>query len=103
MVALWQYGPLSVKQLGALLALDSGTLSPLLKRLESVGLVKRERGTTDERSVTILLTEEGQQLRDRAVKVHDGVVQQLGLGPTELAALHEVLGRVIESTTRSRR
>ncbi len=98
MVALWQYGPLSVKELGRLLALDSGTLSPLLKRLEAGGLVRRTRGTPDERLVTIVLTERGQQLRSEAEQVHAGVVQRLGLTPDELAQLQRALSRVIATT-----
>ncbi len=101
MVALWQYGPLSVKELGGLLALDSGTLSPLLKRLEGVGLVQRQRGVPDERSVTISVTDKGEQLRERAQEVHGGVVRQLGLEPDELEQLHHVLHRVISATTRT--
>ena len=99
MVALWQHGPLSVKQLGGLLALDSGTLSPLLKRLESGGLVRRERTSRDERSVVVSVTEQGQRLRADAERVHDGVVRILGLDEAELHRLHKVLGRVIGATT----
>src|SRR5688500_12731910 len=51
MLALWQHGPLSVRRLGNLLQLDSGTLSPLLKRLEALGHLRRERSAADERSV----------------------------------------------------
>ncbi|MDX6329968.1 MAG: MarR family transcriptional regulator, organic hydroperoxide resistance regulator, partial [Streptomycetaceae bacterium] len=56
MLVLWEHGDLAVKAIGEHLRLDSGTLSPLLKRLESTGLVRRERSATDERSVTIHLT-----------------------------------------------
>ena len=98
MVALWQYGPLSVKELGRLLALDSGTLSPLLKRLEASGLVKRTRGTPDERLVTIVLTERGRQMRSEAEAVHAGVVERLGLTSAELDQLQNALSRVIATT-----
>lgn len=101
MVALWQYGPLSVKELGGLLALDSGTLSPLLKRLETIGVVQRRRGVSDERSVTVSVTEQGEQMRERAQQVHGGVVEQLGLEPAELEQLRRALERVIAATTRS--
>ena len=97
MVALWQHGPLHVKDIGGLLSLDSGTLSPLLKRLDAVGLVRRRRSTTDERQVTVTLTERGEGLRADAEKVHEEVVRRLGLDPDELTQLQVVLDRVKES------
>ena len=98
MVALWQHGPLQVKDLGSLLSLDSGTLSPLLKRLDATGLVRRERSPLDERQVTVTLTEAGQQLRGRAERVHEEIVRRLGLGEDELAQLRSVLQRVATAT-----
>src|SRR4051812_37835998 len=68
MLLLWEHGDLPVKKLGEHLRLDSGTLSPLLKRLETAGLVQRERSARDERSVEVRLTEEGAALRDKAVQ-----------------------------------
>ena len=59
MLVLWEHGPLPVKKIGEHLRLDSGTLSPLLKRLETAGLVRRERSARDERSVEVGLTEAG--------------------------------------------
>ncbi|MFL5993080.1 MAG: MarR family winged helix-turn-helix transcriptional regulator [Streptomyces sp.] len=69
LLVLWEHGDLPVKKLGEHLRLDSGTLSPLLKRLETAGLVRRERSARDERSVDVRLTEEGVALRERAVQV----------------------------------
>src|SRR5260221_2743933 len=66
LLVLWQRGPQPVKALGAALHLDSGTLSPLLKRLETAGLVRRERQTGDERSVLVTLTASGVDLEARA-------------------------------------
>src|SRR5919197_888092 len=66
MLLLWEHGELPVKKLGEHLRLDSGTLSPLLKRLEAAGLVRRERSARDERSVEVRLTEEGVALREQA-------------------------------------
>jgi MarR family transcriptional regulator, organic hydroperoxide resistance regulator len=94
MVALWQHGPLQVKELGALLALDSGTLSPLLKRLEAMGLVSRRRSERDERQVTVSVTDRGNDLRRAALSVHEEVVRRLGLDDGELTQLQEVLKRV---------
>src|SRR3954465_9442750 len=69
MLVLWEHGALPVKKIGEHLRLDSGTLSPLLKRLEAAGLVRRERSADDERSVTVHLTEDGAALRERALQV----------------------------------
>jgi DNA-binding MarR family transcriptional regulator len=94
MVALWQHGPLHVKDLGTLLSLNSGTLSPLLKRLDTMGLVSRRRSVSDERQVTVTLTDSGAQLRDEAVRIHDEVVRRLGLEPDDIENLQAVLRRV---------
>ena len=99
MVSLWQFGPQTVKQLGARLMLDSGTLSPLLKRLEAMGLVRRSRGGLDERQVLVELTADGARLRTDAERVHDRVVERLGLSQDELNHLQSVLERLIDATT----
>ena len=74
MLALWEQGTLSVKELSLALHLDSGTLSPLLRRLEGAGLLTRERGVEDERVVHVTLTEDGQRLRDRARGIPDDLL-----------------------------
>ncbi|NJC73580.1 MarR family transcriptional regulator [Planosporangium thailandense] len=95
MLALWQRAPRSVKDLSALLQLDPGTLSPLLKRLEAAGYVRRERDPGDERVLAVTLTEAGTALRARAERVPAAVVARLGMGLDELQRLHESLTRVI--------
>ena len=102
MVSLWQYGPQTVKQLGAVLMLDSGTISPLLKRLEGMGHVRRRRSRTDERQVLVELTEQGERLRAAAAHVHEQVVLRLGVSQAELEHLQQVLERLIEATTSGR-
>ncbi|GGP45900.1 MarR family winged helix-turn-helix transcriptional regulator [Streptomyces sindenensis] len=94
MLVLWEQGPQPVKAIGGRLHLDSGTLSPLLKRLESAGLVRRERSREDERSVVIELTSEGAGLRERALSVPRGVLAATGLSLEEVLGLQEVLGRL---------
>lgn len=79
MLALWQHGPLSVKELGGHLRLDSGTLSPLVRRLESAGLVRRERGTADERSVIVRLTPAGRDMRTAIRDVPGALARSTGL------------------------
>ncbi|MEV1201151.1 MarR family winged helix-turn-helix transcriptional regulator [Microbispora rosea] len=95
MLALWQFAPLSVKDLSRLLQLEPATLSPLLKRLEAAGLVERRRASDDERSLAIVLTDEGRALRRQAEKIPVAIVDRLGMELTELQSLHQALTRVI--------
>ena len=101
MVSLWQHGPQTVKQLGTQLMLESGTVSPLLKRLEGLGHVRRTRSSRDERQVVVELTEQGQRLRAAAVHVHDEVVRRLGLSADELERLRQVLEHLVDATNGS--
>ncbi|TYK50545.1 MarR family winged helix-turn-helix transcriptional regulator [Actinomadura decatromicini] len=91
MIVLWEEDGPTVKRLGERLRLDSGTLSPLLTRLETAGLVARRRGREDERSVSVHLTGRGAALRARAVDVPRRVLAATGLTPAELSDLHQVL------------
>jgi len=94
MLVLWEEGPLPVKKLGEHLRLDSGTLSPLLKRLETAGLVRRERSARDERSVEVRLTEEGASMRDRALEVPRRILTATGFEISEIGALRERLDQL---------
>jgi DNA-binding MarR family transcriptional regulator len=95
MLALWGDSPLSVRDLSEKLALDPGTLSPLVKRLESAGYVRRARVVGDERTLAITLTPAGQQLREQALKIPPAIVQRLGMDVGELQKLHSALTAVI--------
>ncbi|WP_433794073.1 MarR family winged helix-turn-helix transcriptional regulator [Actinoplanes sp. CA-252034] len=99
MLALWQHAPLSVRRLSELLQLDPGTLSPLLKRLEAIGYLRRERDPSDERSLAITLTERGRALRADAERIPPAVVERLGMPIEELRRVHEALTRVIAAAT----
>ncbi|MGW1544167.1 MarR family winged helix-turn-helix transcriptional regulator [Streptomyces sp. NPDC002309] len=94
MLVLWEDGDLPVKKLGERLRLDSGTLSPLLKRLEAVGLVRRERSVRDERSVEVRLTEEGGALRERALEVPRRIAAATGFDVDEIRELGAHLNRL---------
>ncbi|KOX35994.1 MULTISPECIES: MarR family winged helix-turn-helix transcriptional regulator [Streptomyces] len=94
MLVLWEHGELPVKKLGEHLRLDSGTLSPLLKRLEAAGLVRRERSVRDERSVQVRLTGAGVALRERAVEVPRRIAAATGLDLTEIQDLRARLDRL---------
>jgi MarR family transcriptional regulator, organic hydroperoxide resistance regulator len=96
MLVLWERGPVTVKELGTTLDLDSGTLSPLLKRLESAGLVVRERRADDERSVHVRPTDAGAELRQRAATVPRRIAGATGLRAAELAALRRDLVALAE-------
>jgi DNA-binding MarR family transcriptional regulator len=98
MLALWQNAPLSVKRLSELLQLDPGTLSPLLKRLESAELIVRRRNRADERHLAVELTDRGRALREQALQVPPAVVKRLGMSIDELQALHASLTRVIDAS-----
>ncbi|MEV0646834.1 MarR family transcriptional regulator [Phytomonospora sp. NPDC050363] len=91
LLALWERDGRTVSELGAALRLDSGTLSPLLKRLESAGMVDRRRDTADERQVTVHLTDDGEALRERARAVPGQVAAASGLTREELVELRDVL------------
>jgi DNA-binding MarR family transcriptional regulator len=95
MLALWGTEPLSVKELSELLALDPGTLSPLLKRLEAVGYLQRTRSRTDERNLAVTLTSSGRALRNEALKIPAAVMARLQMDVAELERLHAQLTRVI--------
>lgn len=102
MLALWDHrkvstesrSPLSVKRIATALQLDSATLSPMLKRLEALGLVTRTRSSTDERATDVDLTEAGIALRDKALDIPPTVVARLGVDLPELERLHKALTRI---------
>ncbi|GAA2290311.1 MarR family transcriptional regulator [Streptomyces kunmingensis] len=100
MLALWEEPEsegLPVKRLGERLRLDSGTLSPLLKRLEASGLVRRERSARDERSVNVTPTEAGVALKERAVEVPRSIARATGFELDEIEDLRERLNRLTEA------
>lgn len=92
----------TVSELGTELRLDSGTLSPLLKRLEGAGLVARRRSARDERRVEVGLTEQGRALRQQVDHVPMCIAQATGLGITELVALRDTLNQVTDTIHRQK-
>jgi MarR family transcriptional regulator, organic hydroperoxide resistance regulator len=97
MVTLWGTPePLSVKRLSRRVQLEAPTLSPLLKRLESAGLVERRRDPADERSLLVRLTDRGRDLRAQAADVPRTIIAQLGMSIPELESLQDILSQVIE-------
>jgi MarR family transcriptional regulator, organic hydroperoxide resistance regulator len=99
MLVLWEQGPTTVKGLADALQLDYGTLSPLLKRLAAAGLVERQRRLDDERSVEISLTAAGDELKARASRVPQLLVDAYNLDANEFSALRDNLRELTESVT----
>jgi DNA-binding MarR family transcriptional regulator len=100
MMLLWETDNQTVGQLGAKLSLDSGTLSPLLKRLTAAGLVTRHRRVEDERSVSIALTEEGRALRERALPISGEMIGAIGFDAGEFDDLKKRLLLLVERVNR---
>lgn len=91
LLVLWERGETTVKELASALRLDYGTVSPLLKRLEGTGLVRRERAAHDERSVLIACTGRAEELRERAARVPGALLAATGLKGAEVVRLREEL------------
>ncbi len=96
MMVLWEKKAVTVKEMGAMLHLDSGTLTPLLKKMEAKGLLIRRRSTEDERSLIVSLTEEGEALRERAVDIPAKMSQCVNLEPEEARELYRLLYKLLQ-------
>ena len=99
MLALWERSPRTVRDIGEALSLEPATLSPLLKRLESNGLITRTRKVDDERSLDVELTPAGRALRAQAEKVPGQIVERLGMPVAELEATRDALTRLLEAAS----
>lgn len=97
LLALWEEDGLTVRQLGERLLLDSGTLSPLLARLEKAGLVTRSRSSEDARSVRVHLTGSGEKLRAEAEAIQCSLLGKLNMPPEDLLQLRTLALRLVES------
>jgi DNA-binding MarR family transcriptional regulator len=102
MLVLWERDGVSVSEIGERLFLDSATLTPLLKRIEALGLISRRRAHEDERQVIVSLSRAGRELRQKAGEVQDGVFHASGCALDELVAIKQQLdrlrGRLMENT-----
>ena len=95
MMVLWEKKQVNVKELGKCLYLDSGTLTPLLKKLEAKGLISRNRSTQDERNLIIELTETGEALKDKALTIPQQMAQCVNLEPEEAMTLYRILYKLL--------
>lgn len=97
MLVLWDKKTISVKELGKLLFLDSGTLTPVLKSLEAKGLVRRSRSTADERVLIVQLTDNGEALKEKAVCVPEKVGSCIALEPDEAKEMYRLLYKLLDN------
>ncbi|WP_331655269.1 MarR family winged helix-turn-helix transcriptional regulator [Aminipila sp.] len=97
MMVMWEKKELNVKELGEYLYLDSGTLTPVLKKLEAKGYITRMRSKEDERNLRVTLTEQGEKLKEEAVTIPDQMGQCVQLEPTELESLYGLLYKLLGS------
>ena len=99
LLVLWEEDGLLVSQIGTRLSLDSGTLSPLLRRMETAGWLSRTRDLADERTVRVSLTEEGAALKQRAAGVPASLAERTGLDVEEAATLARLLDKLCTNLT----
>lgn len=95
MMVLWEQKSLTVKELGKSLFLDSGTLTPLLKKLEEKGFVTRRRSLEDERNLIVTITEQGEALKQRAIHIPRTVKEQIRISPEDAEIIRGVLNRAL--------
>ena len=95
MMVLWEENEINVKRLGEKLFLDSGTLTPLLKSLETKGYLTRSRSKTDERNLDVKITNLGMELRDKAVDIPKSMGSCINLTPEEAQVLYKVLYKIL--------
>lgn len=98
MMAMWEHQQLSAKELGTILYLDSGTLTPVLKTLEKKGFVERQRSKEDERSLIISLTPEGNELQDKAAHIPVAMGKCIDMDLKDLQTLHRLLHKFMDTS-----
>lgn len=97
MMVLWDKKTVNVKALGDILYLDSGTLTPLLKKLEAKGLVARQRSSEDERNLIVTVTQKGEALKEQALTVPGEIAKCSNLEPEEAATLYRILYKMLRA------
>ena len=98
LMVLWNEREINVKNLGEKLFLDSGTLTPLLKKLEAKGLIKRTRSLTDERNLMVSITNDGDKLKEKLASIPSNVGKCVNLNEEEAKTLYTLLYKVLKST-----
>ena len=95
MMVLWEHKQMNVKELGSYLYLDSGTLTPVLKKLEQKGYLTRKRDEKDERVLNVAITEAGEALKDKAVEIPGKIGNCVALEPADALKLYEILQKLL--------
>jgi MarR family transcriptional regulator, organic hydroperoxide resistance regulator len=96
LLVLWERKQSTVKELGELLGLDSGTLTPMLKRMEAAGLVERKRSAEDERVVMITITEDGNHIKEKAVCIPRSLLESTGMTEEEVMTVNNVIKKLLQ-------
>lgn len=96
MMVLWEHQRLTVNQIGEKLFLDSGTITPLLKRLEAKSYIVRQRKIEDERVVEISLTDEGERLQDKSCLIPEKMNDRLNLSETDVQELKQAISKLLD-------
>lgn len=97
MMVMWEHKELTVKELGQYLYLDSGTLTPLLKTMEKKGWVERNRSKEDERVLNVIITDEGERLKEKSVHVPEQISGCMKLEPEEAMQLYKTLYKILDN------
>ncbi len=97
MLVLWERKQITTKEMGRILHLDSGTLTPLLKKMEGKGLVSRKRSEFDERNLTVTITDKGLNLRDKAIEIPNQIAQCNVLDEAETETLYKLLYKIMDA------
>ena len=97
MLVLWERKQITTKEMGRILHLDSGTLTPLLKKMEGKGLVSRKRSEFDERNLTVTITDKGLNLRDEAIEIPNQIAQCNVLDEAETETLYKLLYKIMDA------
>ena len=97
MMALWECKEINVKELGEKLYLDSGTLTPLLKKLETKGYIKRERSKSDERNLIVTITKDGEALKETAADIPQKIGACVSISPDKAKELYDTLYMILNS------
>ena len=98
MMVMWDKKTVTVKEMGEILYLDSGTLTPMLKKMEQKGLVTRHRSTEDERNLIVTITKAGEELREKAEDIPDKIAGCIDVTPEEAQTLYGILSKILGSS-----
>lgn len=101
LVTLWEKPQRTIKELGEVLNLDTGTLTPLLKRMEAAGLIERRRDTVDERVMNIFITQAGKELQEKASCIPESLFDATGMNKKELDEINQTIMRLLQQLNSS--